>query len=452
MGLERFVSRIFTVAALAFFSSTAAFAQYAYDYSDLNDSETVRALKSHVSYLSSNSLRGRGAGSEGEKDAAEYVRSMFEEYGIDVISGKDGDLFGISMDGSDTLRSRNVIGFVHGYDRKMYDRYIVVGARLDNLRVNRMTVDGQEVDQIYNGANGNASGLAMLLELARMVNTNALMFRRSIIFIAFGASAQSYAGAWYFLNRSFSDSGNIDAMINLDMLGTGSGGFYAYTSSNADLNALLAGMQTELQPIEPRVTTIEPYPSDHRAFYSKKIPSVFFSSGRYPEYNSSRDVESIIEYGPMEKELEYIYNFTVKLSNVESAPMFNPSDVTSRIPENRRFEYTECDQRPSFMGSTDPKYFLMKWVYQYLRYPKEAMDQGIQGRVMVTFGVDRDGKVVDVEVSKSVDPLLDAEAVKVISASPKWKPGKVKGKAVKSYMTLAVDFKLTKKGSFGIKK
>ena len=68
-----------------------------------------------------------------------------------------------------------------------------------------VTVDGKPVEKVYCGANGNASGLAVLLVLARMGQTNSIMFRRSVLFVAFGASSESFAGSWYFLNRSFSD-------------------------------------------------------------------------------------------------------------------------------------------------------------------------------------------------------------------------------------------------------
>ena len=136
----------------------------------------------------------------------------------------------------------------------------------------------------------------MMLELARMVQTNSILFRRSVLFVAFGASNESFAGSWYFLERSFSDVANIDAMINLDMLGTGYNGFYAYTSSNADMNALLKGLTAELQPVLPEVVAAEPYPSDHRIFYSKEIPSVMFTTGRYPEHNTEKDTQAIIDY------------------------------------------------------------------------------------------------------------------------------------------------------------
>ena len=178
-------------------------AQYISGYADLSDSDVTKTLKNHISYLASDAMEGRKAGSEGEYAAAEYVRDMFKEYGIDLLSGSEGDVFGISMPAGDTLTSRNVVGFVQGYDHTKFDRYIVVGARMDNLGVNVVDVDGKPVRQIYNGANGNASGVAMMLELARMVKTQEIMFRRSVIFIAFGASEQSFAGSWYFLNRSF---------------------------------------------------------------------------------------------------------------------------------------------------------------------------------------------------------------------------------------------------------
>ena len=64
-------------------------------YQDLYDSETVTAIKNHVRELSAASLEGRKAGSEGERLAAEYVGNMFKEYGIDMITPKDGELFGI---------------------------------------------------------------------------------------------------------------------------------------------------------------------------------------------------------------------------------------------------------------------------------------------------------------------------------------------------------------------
>ena len=425
-------------------------------YEELDDSETTAAIRSHVRTLSAAHLEGRKAGSEGEKEAAEYVEQMFKEYGVDLLTRSGGDLFGIMKEDGDTLTSRNVIGYVEGYDRTLRNDYIVVAARLDNIGTMTMTVDGREVERVYYGANGNASGLAMLLELARMVKTNSMMFRRTVLFAAFGASNETFAGAWYFLNRSFPEADRIDAMVNLDMLGTGYHGFYAYTGSNVSMNDVVNSLAGELQPIHPEITAAEVYPSDHRAFYAKEIPSVVFTTGRYPEHNTDKDTQSIIDYDMMEMELEYIYNYVLKLANLNVAPSFRP------VPKSDKGQayddvvsYYECDQRPIFLNSQDPAQFLEKWVYQYLKYPESAVLNGIQGRVMVEFIIEKDGKVTNARVVKSVSDELDAEALKVINASPKWKPGKVKGNKVRTSLTVPVEFRLeksTSKRSMGIRK
>ena len=422
-------------------------------YENLDDSETVAAFKSHVRMLSAASLEGRKAGSEGEKEAAEYVEQMFKEYGVDLLTPKGGEIFGITQEGGDTLTSRNVIGFVEGYDKNLRNDYIVVAARLDNIGTMTMTIDGRPVERVFYGANGNASGLAMLVELARMVKTNSIMFRRSVLFAAFGASNETFAGAWYFLNRSFSGADRIDAMVNLDMVGTGYHGFYAYTASNMDLNAVVNTLSGELQPIHPELISGEVYPSDHRAFYAKEIPSVVFTTGRYPEHNTDRDTQSIIDYGTMEREAEYIYNYVLTLANLNSAPAFRASSTGQRGQAyDDVVSYYDCDQRPTFLNSADPAQFLEKWVYQYLKYPEAAVRDGVQGRVTVEFIVDKDGKVTDVKVVKGVSDELDAEAVKVVSASPKWKPGRVNGNKVRTMISIPVEFKLEKKGTRSTRK
>ena len=401
-------------------------------------------------------LEGRLAGSEGERLAAEHVADVFDTYGVDMLSPAGGELFGVRKENGDTLTSRNVVAYVQGYDKSVSDQFIVVGARLDNLGVMEVTVDGQPQQKIFYGANGNASGLAMMMELARMVQTNSVLFRRSVLFVAFGASTETFAGAWYFLNRSFADLGTIEAMVNLDMVGMGYNGFYAYTSSNADMNAILRTLTGGLHPVLPEVTAAEPYPSDHRAFYSKDIPSVMFTTGRYPEHNTERDTQSLIDYDSMERELEYVYNCTMTLANYAGTIAFRPDEVKKpkKTVGDEIVSYADCDIRPMFLNSADPRQFLEKWVYQYLKYPQEAVVEGIQGRVMVEFVINKDGKVSDVRVVKSVSPELDAEAVKVVSASPKWRPARLKGEKVRCSMTIPVEFRLEKRGkaSFGIKK
>ena len=177
-------------------------------------------------------------------------------------------------------------------------------------------------------------------------------------------------------------------------------------------------------------------------------------TGRYPAHDTERDTQSIIDFDTMEKELEYIYHYSVALVNGPK-PIFNPSDLSKlSTVSSGVVPYYDCEIKPSFLGSTDPRVFLQKWVYTYMKYPQEAVEKGIQGRVLVDFIIDEDGKLRDVKVLKGVDPLLDEEAVRIVSGSPKWKPGRLRGEKVKSEMSLYIEFRLEKKGtrSFGLKK
>ena len=427
--------------------SATAFAQYRISVEDLNDTETVRAFKEHVGWLSSASMEGRKAGTEGEAEAAKYLEEKLREYGIDVLTA--GNDFSVAA-GADTLSSRNVLGFLQGWDKSLNDRYIVVGARLDNLGTDFVTIDGEKVRRIYYGANGNASGLAMMLELARKLSYSRSLVRRSVLFVGFGASANTFAGAWYFLNRSFKDVANIDAMVNLDMLGTGAQNLLLFTASNSDLNSIADGLQGELLPVKATLSPQAPYPGDYMAFYDREIPSALFTTGRYPEHGTGRDSFDIIDFEGMEKELEYIYSYVSALCN-GPRPLFRNDSVTSAPPKPGVMAYSDVDVKPMFLNSPDPRVFMEKWVYQYLKYPSYAVENGIHGRVLVDFIIDETGKVTDVRVSRGVHTSLDDEAVRVVSASPKWRPGRHQGKKVRVALTVAVDFKLQKdKGKFGI--
>ena len=440
------MKRITAIAAALIAAAVTLNAQYRNPLESLEDSESVRALKEHVAMLASAQMEGRAPGSEGEKMAADYLEEKLKEYGIDVLQQQ---IFGIAQN-ADTLNSRNVVGFLQGWDSSLNGRYIVIGARMDNLGTDTYIQDGETARRIYYGANGNASGMAMMLELAGKLSYARNLLRRSVLFVGFGASTQTLAGSWYFLNKAFAaDADKIDAMINLDMLGTGENGFYAYTSANEDLNSIVKSLQGELLPVQAELTGIEPYTGDHRAFYAKEIPSVLFTTGRYPEHGTGRDSFGIVDFEGMEKELEYVYSYVQRLCN-GPAPLFRNSSVKEETPVGV-YSFADVDFKPMFLNSADPSVFMEKWVYQYLKYPKYAAENGIQGRVLVSFIIDEKGNVTDVKVTRGIHTALDDEAVRVISASPKWRPGRRAGKKVKVLMTAAVDFRLEKtKGKFGI--
>jgi protein TonB len=114
-----------------------------------------------------------------------------------------------------------------------------------------------------------------------------------------------------------------------------------------------------------------------------------------------------------------------------------PEPPKQQVEENKVFDVVE--QMPSFPGGMGA---LMSWLGQNIKYPVIAAENGVQGRVIVQFVVEKDGSITDVKVAKSVDPSLDKEAARVVSAMPKWTPGKQNGSAVRVKYTVPVTFKL----------
>ena len=174
---------------------------------------------------------------------------------------------------------------------------------------------------------------------------------------------------------------------------------------------------------------------------------MLFTTGVFPEYATERDTPSLLRYEDMEREMEYIYNYAVSLVNGPK-PIFNPSEELRRRKAEGGSEaipYYECDFKPTFLGSNDPKVFLEKWVYTYMKYPQAAIENGIQGRVLVDFIIDERGKVTSVKVLRGVDPLLDEEAARIVAASPDWRPGRLNGKKVSCEMSMYIEFRLERR-------
>jgi len=114
-------------------------------------------------------------------------------------------------------------------------------------------------------------------------------------------------------------------------------------------------------------------------------------------------------------------------------------DDSEDIEEEEVFYIVE--DMPTFNGG-DPATEFRKYIAQNLRYPEIAAENGISGRVIVQFAVNKVGQVVDAVVVRSIDPALDKEALRVVMASPKWTPGKQRGKPVKVLFTFPINFVL----------
>jgi protein TonB len=104
---------------------------------------------------------------------------------------------------------------------------------------------------------------------------------------------------------------------------------------------------------------------------------------------------------------------------------------------NKVFDVVE--QMPSFPGGNEA---LMKFLQENVKYPVVAQENGVQGRVVVSFVVERDGSITDVKVVRSVDPSLDKEATRVVKSMPRWIPGKQNGAAVRVKYNVPVSFRL----------
>lgn len=112
-----------------------------------------------------------------------------------------------------------------------------------------------------------------------------------------------------------------------------------------------------------------------------------------------------------------------------------PEPPKQEEEQNKIFEVVE--QQPKFPGGS-----VNGWLADHIKYPVVAAENGIQGRVVVQFVVERDGSVSQVRVVRGVDPSLDKEAQRVISSMPKWIPGKQNGQSVRSRFTVPVTFRL----------
>ena len=111
--------------------------------------------------------------------------------------------------------------------------------------------------------------------------------------------------------------------------------------------------------------------------------------------------------------------------------------------------FVVVEVQPEFPGGNAA---MMNFITENIRYPKEAHEKGIQGRVITKFIVRKDGSIDSVQIARGVDPLLDAEAIRVVESMPTWKPGKQRGQPVNVMFTLPVVFRLDKKTEDGIQK
>ena len=121
----------------------------------------------------------------------------------------------------------------------------------------------------------------------------------------------------------------------------------------------------------------------------------------------------------------------------EVKPVEMPNAMKVKKAEKEAFDVVE--QMPQFPGGPEA---LMQFLSQNVKYPKEAYEKNVQGRVIANFVVEKDGSITEAKIVKSVSPELDAEALRVIGSMPNWMPGRQNGEAVRVKYTVPITFKL----------
>jgi len=116
------------------------------------------------------------------------------------------------------------------------------------------------------------------------------------------------------------------------------------------------------------------------------------------------------------------------------------TEVVEEVVEEEAVPFALVEEKPSFMGGDANEF--SKWIGKNLQYPEVARENGVSGRVVLQFTIETDGTLTNVKVLRGVDPSLDKEAVRVVSSSPKWKPGKQRDRAVRVSYNFPVVFQL----------
>jgi len=252
---------------------------------------SAERMKSHISYLASD-LEGRGPGEPGLEQAGRYIYQMFRGYGLKPFF--DGKLTqGWNENG---LTLRNLAGVVEGSDRK--EEYVVVSAHYDHLP--------SEKGKIYPGANDNASGTSLMLELAEYYAKQRP--ERNIIFAAFSGEEEGRLGSKYFIkNLSREMLSKMNADVNLDSVGRLEGGKMLFLNSGSSdkWGHILRGAGfvtgTDYEASRQNLDA-----SDQESFIEAGIPAIQVLSGINADYHKPTDTTDKIDYPGMVKEAEFL--------------------------------------------------------------------------------------------------------------------------------------------------
>lgn len=266
----------------------------------LSQSIDPALIRKHIKVLSSDSLQGRGTGTDGERMAASYIESQFKKLKLkpagDNKSYQQAFEFKSGTHGTGQPgTARNIVAYLDNGGTNT----IIIGAHYDHLGLGNEggSLDANPQGKIHNGADDNASGVAGLIELARYFKKNSSKEKNNFLFIAFSGEELGLYGSKYFSEHPTIDFSKANFMINMDMIGrldTKSGLSVSGSGTSAFWETQLKKLSTDEVPIKTDSSGMGP--SDHTSFYLKNIPVLHFFTGSHSDYHKPTDDWDKINY------------------------------------------------------------------------------------------------------------------------------------------------------------
>jgi len=288
-------------------------------FSCKEDKQKTVSMKEDVTTLAADAFNGRRTGTEGEKQAAEYIIKRFKDIGLEP-KGYKGNYtqtfsFRPSADphketeftskSDSTTTGTNVIGYL---DNKA-ETTVVIGAHYDHLGMGGEGSLYREGEAIHNGADDNASGVAVLLKLAdSLVAERSRSDQNNYLFIAFSGEEEGLLGSNYFVKNPTIDTKKVSYMINMDMVGRlneeNTLAVHGVGTSPVFKQTLFANNNENLNIVEHQSGV---GPSDHTSFYLADIPVLHFFTGQHEDYHKPGDDAEKLNYEGMQKISNYIF-------------------------------------------------------------------------------------------------------------------------------------------------
>lgn len=227
------------------------------------------------------------------------------------------------------VTTHNIIGVVQSKSKEKIDELIFIGAHYDHLGMggNGSSSRRQDTVAVHFGADDNASGVAVLLELIEATSKSSEKLSRDVVFVAFGAEERGLIGSEFYVKSSEEQISKATAMINLDMLGRLKtdkslqiGGVGTSLQSDSILNAINKNYGFKL------VLSPEGYgPSDHASFYAKNVPVFFISTGAHGDYHTPSDSPEKLNYPAMSEITAYAFDLILGIDNLNNRLSFQES-------------------------------------------------------------------------------------------------------------------------------